>query len=255
MWGDEWDIWPYAIAMNWKDKTVLITGGNSGIGEAISDLLARWGMRVVISGRRTERNEAVAERLRRRHGAEVMTVEGDVAKEGDCRRMVAAAGEAFGRLDLLINNAGKGAMNTRIVDSDSETFDRVLKTNLYSAYWCTREAWPLLERNEAEDANGVRGAVINISSLAGVDAWAGTGIYAASKHGMMGLTKALADEGAEARIRVAAICPALVATPMTGVSGSDYIAPEDIAATVGYLISLRSAAWPTEVVVPRRGVD
>lgn len=83
----------------------------------------------------------------------------------------------------------------------------------------------------------------------------GGSVYCASKHGMQGLTRALADEGAESRIRVAAICPAMVSTPMTGKSGPDYITPEDIARTLGYLLDLSSAAWPREIVVNRRGAE
>ncbi len=74
-----------------------------------------------------------------------------------------------------------------------------------------------------------------------------------SKHAMNGLTRALADEGAENGIRAAAVCPAMVSTPMTGVSGPDYITPEDIAATVAYLLDLSPAAWPREIVVNRKG--
>jgi 3-oxoacyl-[acyl-carrier protein] reductase len=97
--------------------------------------------------------------------------------------------------------------------------------------------------------------IINISSLAGKQAWSGTGTYSASKFGVLGLTHALADEGKADDIKAVAICPAMVATPMTGVSGPDYLQPEDIAETVLYLLRLSPAAWPTEIVLERKGAD
>jgi 3-oxoacyl-[acyl-carrier protein] reductase len=94
-----------------------------------------------------------------------------------------------------------------------------------------------------------------VSSLAGKMAWSGTGTYSASKFAVQGLTQALADEGKADDIKATAICPAMVATPMTGVSGSDYLQPEDIAETVLYLLRLSPAAWPTEIVLERKGAD
>ena len=108
-------------------------------------------------------------------------------------------------------------------------------------------------KNELSREHGLRGSIINISSVCGLDSWEGVGLYGTSKHGMMGLTRSLAAEGAEDGIRVAAVCPAMVSTPMTEVSGPDYITPEDIAGTVAYLLSLSPAAWTREIVVNRRG--
>ncbi len=241
--------------MQWDKKIAVVTGANSGIGESIADTFAAMGMQVVVCGRRKEKNETVARHLEERYGGQALPVQCDVASEEDCQNLIAEAGASFGRIDVLVNNAGMGAMGTRIADSDTELFDKVMRTNLYSAYWCSRESWKWMERNEPVDADAIRGAILNISSVCGVDAWAGTGLYAASKHGMMGLTKALADEGVQTRIRAAAICPAMVATAMTGVAGNEYIDPADIAATARYLLELKAAAWPTEVVVNRRGAD
>ena len=130
-----------------------------------------------------------------------------------------------------------------------------MQTNLYSAYWCSREAWSLLAANEPDPETGMRGSIIHTSSLCGVDAWAGVGLYAMSKHGMMALSKALNDEGVDKRIRSVALCPALVATPMSGAGRDEAITPDDIAGTVMHLLSLSAAAWPTEIVLPRRGAD
>jgi len=240
--------------MNYQGKVALITGANSGIGEAIAHELASQGSTIVVNGRRAQENERVASDLRDRHGVEVHVATCDVSQEDTCLRLVKETIERNGRLDVLVNNAGVGASG-RIADSDSGTFDRLMKTNLYSCYWLSREAFKAMETQSVVDDTQLRGAIINISSLVGVDAWAGSGIYATTKHGMIALTKAMAEEGGEVGIRVSAVCPALVATAMTGASGSEVIQPEDIANTVAYLLNLSAAAWPTEVVVKRRGAD
>ena len=127
--GGNWQV----LGMNWKDKIAVETGGNSGIGEAIAHELAGLGMRVVVSGRREERNDRVAGEIRETHGVETLGVRADVSREGDCRRLIESAKETLGRVDVLVNNAGIGAPGARIADSDTETFDRVMRTNLYSA--------------------------------------------------------------------------------------------------------------------------
>lgn len=226
----------------------MVTGGNSGIGAAIAEALAGAGVRTVIAGRREDKNTAIARRLQQEHGTDTLAVTTDVSREDNCERLVRTAIEKFGRLDILVNNAGIVAHGT-IAHTASDEFDRVLKTNLYGTFWCSRAAFRAMQER------GGPGAIINISSLAGVDAWAGTGAYSASKYGVMGLTRALADEGKEFGIRCAAICPALVATPMSGVAGDEYLQPGDIADTVLWLLRLSPAAWPTELVLPRRGAD
>lgn len=235
-----------------EQAVAIVTGGNSGIGEAIARLLGKRKFTVVVAGRRQAENERVAREIREDGHAEA--VRADVSEEGDCLDLVKGAVERHGRLDLLVNNAGIGGMKP-ILETSTEEMEKVMRTNLYSAYWCSREALRIMEKQDRETAYECRGSIINIASVLGVGAWEGTALYSMAKHGMMGLTRSLADEYADKIIRVAAICPAMVATSMTKVSGPEYIAPEDIAATVAYLLDLSSAAWPTEVVVPRRLSD
>ena len=227
--------------------SAIITGGNSGIGRAIAEALAQDGANTIIAGRRAERNEETAAAIGKRHGTQSIAITTDVSREEDCEKLVQGALKHFGRLDLLINNAGVGSQGP-VTETTSDEFDRVLKTNLYGSFWCARAAFRAMVENGG-------GAIINISSLAGVDAWWGTGTYSASKFGVMGLTRALADEGKDRNIRCSAICPALVASPMSGVTGEEYLQPQDIAETVLWLLRLSSAAWPTEVVLPRRGAE
>ncbi len=234
--------------MDLKSKVAVVTGGNSGIGLAVAAALAQAGSDVVIAARRQKRNLAVAEELERKFSVRTLAVETDVTREADCEGMIQAAVTKLGTVHILVNNAGVGGHNV-IARTSTADFERILKTNLYGTFWCARAAYRQMQTNQGNP----RGSIINISSLAGKQAWSGTGTYSASKFGVMGLTQALADEGKADDIKVIAVCPAMVATPMTGVSGPDYLQPADIAETVMFLLRLSPAAWPTEVVLERKG--
>ena len=239
--------------MHYQDKIALVTGANSGIGEATVHRLAARGCTVIVNGRREQENQRVAAALRSQYDTRAEACTADVAREEDCLQMIEKVFSDHGRLDILVNNAGIGVSGHRVADNTTGHFEKVLKTNLYSAFWLSREVFQRMESQAIAEDSGLRGAIINIASILGTEAWAGTGVYAASKHAMMGLTRAMADEGESVAIRVSAVCPAMVATPMTGKSGRDYIQPADIAASVTYLLELSPAAWPTEIVIPRRG--
>jgi 3-oxoacyl-[acyl-carrier protein] reductase len=238
---------PNGNQLELKGKIAVVTGGNSGIGLATSAALAQVGCNLVIAGRRQSKNQAVANDLAQKFNARTHAVEADVSRESDCVRLIQEAVAKFGTIHILINNAGVGG-GGRVADTTTEDFDRVLKTNLYGTFWCARAAYSQMKRNKSDP----RGVIINVSSLAGKQAWSGTGTYSASKFGIIGLTQALADEGKADHIKAIAICPAMVATPMTGASGPGYLQPEDIAETVLYLLRLSPAVWPTEVVLERR---
>jgi 3-oxoacyl-[acyl-carrier protein] reductase len=238
--------------MNLKSKTAVVTGANSGIGLAISRALAREGANVVLGARRQEANQNVAREISNQFGVKTLPVPTDVTHESDCDKLIDQATTAFGGVDVLVNNAGVGG-GTRMDATTTGDFDRVLKTNLYGTFWCSRAGFRAMRKNRRDGEP--RGAIINISSLAGKHAWSGTGTYSASKFGVIAITQALAEEGKEVDIKACAICPAMVATPMTSVSGPEYIQPEDIAETVLYLLRLSTAAWPTEVVVNRKGAS
>lgn len=233
--------------MSLQENIAVITGGNSGIGFAIATALAQAGCSLVISGRRQSKNLAVADDLARKWKVQTLAVDADVSRETDCVRLIQETVAKFGSLHILVNNAGIGG-GSRVADTKTEDFDRVLKTNLYGTFWCARAAYPHMKRNKGDP----RGVIINISSLAGKQSWSGTGTYSASKFAINGLTQALADEGKADHIKAIAICPAMVATPMTGVIGPQYLQAQDIAETVLYLLRLSPAAWPTEVVLERR---
>jgi 3-oxoacyl-[acyl-carrier protein] reductase len=193
--------------MDLKGKIAVVTGANSGIGLAIAAALAEAGCNLVISGRRHSKNQAVANDLAQKFNVQTHAVETDVSREADCVRLVQEAATKFGAIHILLNNAGIGG-GGRVAETNTEDFDRVLKTNLYGTFWCARAAYPQMKRNQGDP----RGVIINISSLAGKQAWSGTGTYSASKFAINGLTQALADEGKADHIKAIAICPAMVAT-------------------------------------------
>lgn len=236
--------------MDLKGKVAVVTGGNSGIGLSIARVLAQVGCHIVIGARNQKRSLDVADELQRKFGVHALAVESDVAREIECEHLIQETIDKFSTLHILVNNAGV-VFGGRVAETSTGDFDRVLKTNLYGTFWCARAAYHQIQKNKGNP----RGMIINISSLAGKQAWSGVGIYSASKFGVLGLTHALADEGKVDDIKVAAICPAMVATPMTGVSGPDYLEPKDIAETVLYLLRLSPAAWPTEIVLERKGAE
>ncbi|ACD82770.1 SDR family oxidoreductase [Candidatus Methylacidiphilum infernorum] len=229
-------------------RVAVVTGANSGIGKAIAFALASSGAQLIVAARRMDLNRKVALEIEWETSSKAFPMETDVSKEEQCIKLIEETVHRYGRIDILVNSAGI-MVYSPLEELSTEDFDSVIKTNLYGTFWCSKEAFKQMIRQQAG------GYIINISSLAGIDAWSGTAGYSASKFGIMGLTKALADEGKKYDIKVTAICPALVATPMTGVEGENYLQPQDIAQTVLYLLSLSGACWPTEIILPRKGAD
>jgi len=185
---------------------VLITGGTRGIGLASARLLAEDGASVVVSGRDAGRLEAVTRELEAA-GKAILSVAADVAKREDADRLVEAARERFGRIDVLVNNAGmtRDQLLVRMKDDD---WDQVLDTNLRGVFLMTRAVGKAMMRQRS-------GRIINISSTAGAMGNAGQVNYSAAKAGVIGLTKAAARELAHWNILVNAVAPGLIETDMS----------------------------------------
>jgi 3-oxoacyl-[acyl-carrier protein] reductase len=187
-------------------KVAVVTGGTRGIGLAIARLLADDGASVVVSGRDPGRLESAAKELET-SGASVLAVAADAGKREDADRLVDAAKERFGRVDVLVNNAGitRDQLLVRMKDDD---WDQVLDTNLRGVFLMTRAAGKVMMRQKS-------GRIINISSTAGAMGNPGQVNYSAAKAGVIGLTKASARELAHWNILVNAVAPGLIETDMT----------------------------------------
>lgn len=180
-----------------KDKVVLITGGSSGIGKACAERFGREGGRICITGRNAENLEATAEELRAKN-IEVLAVQGDVAKEEDCVRMINQTLNTYGRIDVLINNAGV-SMRAFFLHLDLSVIRQLMEINFFGTVYCTKYALKqLLKYN---------GSVVGISSVAGYQGLPGRSGYSASKFAMEGFLSALRLENHNSGLHVMIVNP------------------------------------------------
>ena len=189
--------------MRLNDKVAVVTGGTRGIGRGIVDAFLEEGARVVLNGRTVAKGEAALAELVHRERAHFIS--GDVTQEGDVRSVIDGAVERFGRLDIVVNNAGGSLALSPIVDLETEDWNHTILWNLSATFWGTKYALRHMIPQRS-------GRIINLSSVEGKHGKPGISAYVAAKHAINGLTKSAAKEVGTLGITVNAICPGLIPT-------------------------------------------
>ena len=238
-----------------NERAALITGASSGIGLAIAHLLGARGYGMTISARRPEKLQAAAEALRGK-GYDVQEVAGNMADEDAIKAVVGAHRERFGRLDVLVNNAGVG-IGAPAGEQQTKRIDMQLDVNLRAIVLFYRECVDLLRAAGAEHRSAL---VVNTSSISGKSGQAWLSVYSATKAAVIGYTEAMNKELSKEGIKSTALCPAFVDTPMTefakeAVPAEAMITTEDIASGVGFLLDLSPNCLVPEIVFERPGED
>lgn len=233
-----------------KGKVALITGAARGLGLSIAEELAAKGVNICGTDIRLQKLQSEFTRIVQENGVETLALEADVGKESDVKNIVKAAFDKWGKIDILINNAG-----IRIVgpttDADSETWDAMLDTNLKGQFLCTRE---VLKQGMAEQNEGV---IIFISSDAGKYGIKNNSIYCASKWGVIGYAESIADELKKTGIRVTTIAPGRIWTPMAEESEAakmdlDWLDAKDVSSAIIFCITQdRDVIIPELRIYPR----
>jgi NAD(P)-dependent dehydrogenase (short-subunit alcohol dehydrogenase family) len=226
----------------------LVTGAGRGIGRSVALRLASCGADVILSARTDKEIKEVAAEIEG-GGRRALAVKTDVSAEREVEDLFARIQEEFGQLDILVNNAGIGLFGP-LEDFPVEEFDRVIAVNLKGTFMCCQQAMQMMKP-------AGRGYIINVSSVVGFKGYPGQSAYTASKHGIMGLTKSLANEAQEEGIRVSAILPGGVDTGLVKNARPDLdsaclLSPDDVAQAVEYLLSLSDRAAVDQIYIRRR---
>jgi 3-oxoacyl-[acyl-carrier protein] reductase len=222
-------------------RVALVTGGSRGIGLAIAQRLGKLGARVAICGRHADRLTEASQKLDG-EGIAALAIVADVTRAADVASMVERAEAELGPLDILVNNAGMGIFGPFHERSETE-WDTVLDTNLKSVFLVSRAVAPGMIRRR-------RGNIVNISSLAGKNAFPNGGLYCASKWGLMGLSNCMAEELRAHGIRVSIVCPGSVATEFSTHSGRDLatlLQAEDVAHAVAAILTEGPQSFISEI--------
>jgi 3-oxoacyl-[acyl-carrier protein] reductase len=235
-----------ADATTLAGRIAVITGASRGIGHSIARAFVAGGARVLITGRANSDLEAAAQALRGVTGAAsdaVEAVRADVRRPAEAAAAIEAAVSRFGGLDVLVNNAGVGLF-APVAEMSVDEWQQVLETNLSGVFYCSHAAIPHLKKRGG-------GWIINISSLAGKNAFVGGAAYCASKAGLNAFSEALMQEVRYDNIRVSYIMPGSVATGFAGrgaAGEADWkIAPEDVAELVTELVTFPSRSLPSRL--------
>jgi NAD(P)-dependent dehydrogenase (short-subunit alcohol dehydrogenase family) len=237
-----------------EQRAAIVTGGSSGIGLAIARVLGEEGYALTVAARRPDKLTEAAEGLRN-DGCEVLAVAGMLSEEDAVKQVVQAHRDRYGRLDVLVNNAGVG-IGAPVAEIQTKRLDMQLDVNLRSIVLFYRECADLLRAAGAEHKQA---QVVNTSSISGKSGQPWLSVYSATKAAVIGFTQAMNKELSGDGVKSCALCPAFVDTPMTefakagGVPAEAMMRPEDIAEAVRLLLKVSPACIIPEIVFERPG--
>ena len=229
---------------NVRNKLAIVTGGSRGIGLAIAQKLAELGAEIVITARKEADLEKAAKQIRAT-GGKCEGIRCDVSSPSDVEALAQRLSARKDRLKIVVNNAGVGGFSSPLHQTDPETWDRILNTNLRGVYLMIRSFAPALIANGGGD-------IINISSLAGKNALPNGAAYSASKWGLNGLSYSAAEELRGHNVRVTVICPGSVNTelsPHEGKNASRMLQPGDVAHVVAMVVTQQAQSFASEILL------
>ena len=227
-----------------EDKLAIVTGGSRGIGLAIAAKLAEMRCELVITARKRDELEKAAESLRKA-GGKCEGIPCDVSSLSEVQQLADKLGNRKKELKIVVNNAGIGGFSAPLHETDPETWDRIMNTNLRGVYYMIRAFAPALIANGGGD-------IVNISSLAGKNALPNGATYSATKWGLNGLSYSVAEELRGHNIRVTVVCPGSVDTdlsPHTGKNPSKMLQPVDVAHVVAMVVTQAPQSFASEILL------
>ncbi len=253
-----------SVSLSLAGKVAIVTGASRGIGEAIARCFVEHDAKVLVASRKEDGVKAVADKLNAVKPGAALAMAAHTGKEDDCKALVAKAASHFGKVDILVNNAGTNPYFGPMLDTEMGAWDKTFEVNLKGYFWMAREVALHLRSREA------KGSIVNLASIAGMQAAPLQGVYGCTKAAVISMTKTLAYELGSSGIRVNAIAPGLVETRLSAaIVGNDalveemnkrtalgrYGQPDEIAGAALYLASDASSFTTGEVLVVDGGLQ